>query len=67
MNGQLGLVRRPAIVRFNEKVAAGENGCVVWTGGLNGAGYGQFYAERAVENEPGLGRKPNGKATSERR
>lgn len=55
MNGQLGLVRRPAIVRFNEKVAAGENGCVVWAGGLNGAGYGQFYIGRTSYDQTGKG------------
>lgn len=44
MGNQLGAIRRPAIDRFLEKVQPNENGCIEWTGGLNGVGYGQFYA-----------------------
>lgn len=43
MANQLGKVRKPAIERFNAKIAPGPNGCIEWTGGLNGSGYGQFY------------------------
>lgn len=38
-----GCIHRPAIDRFNEKTKEDPSGCVVWTGGLNGVGYGQFY------------------------
>lgn len=34
---------RPAIDRFTEKTAPGENGCIVWIASGNGAGYGAMY------------------------
>lgn len=34
---------RPVIERFEEKVAPGENGCILWTASGNGAGYGAMY------------------------
>lgn len=55
MSLQLGQSKRPAINRWSEKVAAGENGCIIWTGGLNGAGYGQFYIGRTSLNQTGKG------------
>jgi len=39
--------------RFMEKVADGENGCMNWTGGLNGVGYGQFYRGRTDLGDTG--------------
>ena len=53
MAGVLGSVLRPAFDRFSEKIAAGENCCIVWTGGLNGAGYAQFYVGRTSLAETG--------------
>lgn len=38
-----GCWHRDALDRFLQYVAPGPNGCIEWTGGLNGAGYGQFY------------------------
>ena len=53
MTSQLGMVRRPAIRRFREKVRPAENGCIEWVGGLNGVGYGQFYRGRTDLGETG--------------
>ena len=53
MSGKIGSVMRPAIDRFNEKIAPGEDGCINWTGGLNGAGYAQFYVGRTSLDETG--------------
>lgn len=50
-----GSQRRPALERFLEKIAPGENGCIVWVGGLNGAGYGQFYEGRTSTDQTGKG------------
>lgn len=55
-----GCIHRPAIERFNKKTTPGANGCIEWTGGLNGAGYGQFYVGtstpgRRAEGETGKG------------
>lgn len=38
-----GCYRRPAVDRFAERVALTDSGCMLWLGGLNGVGYGQFY------------------------
>jgi len=43
-----GCIHRPAIDRFLEHIAPGPNGCIEWTGGLNGVGYGQFYVGKKV-------------------
>ena len=40
--GACGVLRRPALDRFLERVEQ-VGDCWVWTGGLNGVGYGQFY------------------------
>lgn len=40
--GACGALRRPALDRFLERVEQ-VGDCWVWTGGLNGVGYGQFY------------------------
>lgn len=53
MPGQLGLIRKPAEERFISKIELLDNGCIVWTGGLNGVGYGQFYAGRTSLSETG--------------
>lgn len=53
MSGRLGTVQRPAIERFREKIAPGPNGCIEWTGGLNGVGYGQFYGGRTSLGQTG--------------
>ena len=52
---QLGMIRRPAIDRFVEKTRIDESGCIVWTGGLNGVGYGQFYVGRKSLDQTGKG------------
>lgn len=52
----LGSRRRSEFDRFIEKTRPAENGCIEWTGGLNGAGYGQFYrGGRNSANETGKG------------
>lgn len=53
MGAQLGYVRRPAYRRFLEKTAPAANGCIEWTGGLNGVGYGQFYRGKKHAGDTG--------------
>lgn len=53
MAAKIGAVYRPAIDRFNAKTKPGENGCIEWVGGLNGVGYGQFYAGRTSRDQTG--------------
>lgn len=53
MSNYLGTVLRPALDRFAEKVALDDDGCLVWIGGLNGVGYGQFYRGRSNAEETG--------------
>lgn len=53
MSNRLGNVIRPAIDRFNERVQVAPSGCIEWTGGLNGVGYGQFYAGRESLTQTG--------------
>lgn len=50
---QFGKVRRPALERFAEKIALTDSGCIEWIGGLNGAGYGQFYVGKKVPGDTG--------------
>ena len=50
---RVGGVIRPAIERFNDYVRPMPNGCIEWTGGLNGVGYGQFYAGRTSLEQTG--------------
>lgn len=52
---QLGRVHRPAMDRFIEKTMTTDEECIVWTGGLNGAGYGQFYVGRTSTKSTGKG------------
>jgi hypothetical protein len=52
---QLGRVRRAAMDRFLEKTMTTDSGCIVWTGGLNGVGYGQFYVGRTSRDATGKG------------
>jgi len=40
-------VRRPAVDRFLEKIKVRPSGCIEWTGGTNGAGYGMFFVDWA--------------------
>lgn len=48
-----GCIHRPAFDRFIEKTAPGPNGCIQWTGGLNGVGYGQFYRGKRSPGDTG--------------
>lgn len=51
-----GCMHRPAVERFLEKTAPDEaNGCILWTGGLNGVGYGQFYLGITPDRPTGKG------------
>lgn len=50
---QVGTVLRAAVERFNSYTRAMPNGCIEWTGGLNGVGYGQFYAGRTSMDQTG--------------
>lgn len=52
---RVGGVMRPAIDRFIEKTILVESGCIEWTGGLNGVGYGQFYIGRTHLGQTGKG------------
>lgn len=51
----LGSQRRPAIDRFIDAIEVDDSGCILWTGGLNGAGYGQFYYGKTEANPTGKG------------
>lgn len=53
MTMTIGTALRPALDRFAEKVALQDDGCIVWIGGLNGVGYGQFYRGRSSLNDTG--------------
>ena len=53
MPNVFGSVLRPAAERFAENVTPGEGGCLIWTGGLNGVGYGQFYRGKAERGDTG--------------
>lgn len=48
-----GTVLRPAVDRFAEKIALTDSGCIEWIGGLQGEGYGQFYAGRTGPGQTG--------------
>jgi hypothetical protein len=41
--------------RFIEKTEITESGCIVWTGGTNGVGYGSFYVGKVYPGEHGRG------------
>lgn len=47
IQGRTGPLEKPAAERFAEKVAPGQNGCIVWLGGKTDGGYGMF-AERTA-------------------
>lgn len=53
MVNPLGNVIRSAVDRFNSRIKKAPNGCIEWTGGLNGVGYGQFYVGRTSLNQTG--------------
>lgn len=53
MPNPLGNVIRPARERFIANTRDAESGCIEWTGGLNGVGYGQFYAGKTSSNRTG--------------
>lgn len=40
-----GPIERPAVVRFAEKVALADSGCLEWIGGLTRGGYGTFTVD----------------------
>ena len=48
-----GCYRRPAFDRFIEKAILKPSGCIEWTGGLNGVGYGQFSDPRTSNRSEG--------------
>lgn len=50
---QYGFVLKPAAERFAEKTRAADNGCIEWTAGTAGEGYGYFYAGRTSEDQSG--------------
>ena len=45
--------RRTAAERFSAYSRPSDTGCIEWIGGLNGVGYGQFYAGRSESNRTG--------------
>lgn len=49
----LGSVRRPDIDRFLEKTQLADSGCIEWTAGLNGVGYGTFYRGKKSADDNG--------------
>lgn len=53
MSFKVGHVLRPAGERFYEKTKPLPNGCIEWTGGLAGPGYGYFYAGRTDTRQSG--------------
>lgn len=50
---RLGNVITSAAERFSQFVKPAPSGCIEWTGGLNGVGYGQFYAGRTSLDQTG--------------
>lgn len=48
-----GTILRPAIDRFADKIALTDSGCIEWIGGLQGEGYGQFFAGRTGPEQTG--------------
>lgn len=46
---------RPAIDRFIENTITTDDGCIIWTGGLNNVGYGQFYYGKTEQRRTGKG------------
>lgn len=48
-----GCYLRPAFDRFAERATLTPNGCIEWTGGLNGSGYGQFSDLRTSNRKEG--------------
>lgn len=55
MGMRVGTQMRAPIERFIEKTRLVESGCIEWTGGLNGVGYGQFYIGRTELGQTGKG------------
>ena len=53
MSNYLEAVIRPAIDRFADKIALTDSGCLVWIGGMNGVGYGQFYRGKDSHDDTG--------------
>lgn len=50
---KVGYALRPAPDRFIEKTRRLPNGCIEWTGGTAGPGYGYFYAGRTGPGQTG--------------
>lgn len=48
-----GFVIRPALDRFADKIALTESGCIEWTGGVQGEGYGGFFRGRTHPGDHG--------------
>lgn len=46
-----GCFHRPAFQRFMKNVMIMPSGCLEWTGGLNGVGYGQFYIGKKARGQ----------------
>lgn len=53
MSFPIGFVITPARERFFAKTAPRENGCIEWTGGTAGSGYGSFYSGRTARGQSG--------------
>lgn len=53
MSYPYGTVLRPVLDRFAEKIALTDNGCIEWIAGIQGEGYGQFFAGRSRAGETG--------------
>lgn len=50
---KFGTILRPAAERFAEKTRATASGCIEWTGGIAGQGYGYFFAGRTEHGQHG--------------
>lgn len=53
MSFKVGTVLRPAVDRFADKIALTDTGCIEWTAGTAGAGYGFFFVGRKSRDETG--------------
>ena len=51
MPNSLGRAQRAPLVRFAERIALTDDGCIEWIAGLNGVGYGP-YAGKNLYTHP---------------